>query len=378
MALYKADYIYTMERTNLKWNKTRVTPPSIAVRKYPHFSAKREKRPPLEPPLAGKLAYCAPELIGTVYWTSRRQGLALYITAWMHGTACAPGYPSDSTRSLAGVGSQDGLWAAAGTLITLAASGRLGSSTFTTSPLSGRAGAGATSICVQRPSSATPLPPTPPPVPHTCGQGWCRRSDDDQRHQPRLQLSPPPPTAPHAAGDGAAWRASISCMWGSYPIYLFSLSSRRRAVPTSHWSWAVCLAALGVPDRQSVLPLTTCGTLSGAGRGRRCRWQISASAVYSSGPGAGVLGPLVLCPLGWYCGAGMPAARGCDGRGDTGPGAAIQLPAASQWGRLRPAITCSSSSRAPGPFKLGRSYGRVGACAWRPRMPTSLCGPVAC
>jgi hypothetical protein len=33
MALYTADYIHTMEPTNLKWNKTRATPPSIAVRK---------------------------------------------------------------------------------------------------------------------------------------------------------------------------------------------------------------------------------------------------------------------------------------------------------------------------------------------------------
>ena len=29
MALYKADYIYTMERTNLKWNKTCATPPTV-------------------------------------------------------------------------------------------------------------------------------------------------------------------------------------------------------------------------------------------------------------------------------------------------------------------------------------------------------------
>jgi hypothetical protein len=43
MALHKDDYIYTMEHTNLKWNKTRATPPSIAVGKYPHFSAKSEK-----------------------------------------------------------------------------------------------------------------------------------------------------------------------------------------------------------------------------------------------------------------------------------------------------------------------------------------------
>ncbi len=28
MALYKADYIYTTKRTNLKWNKTRATRPS--------------------------------------------------------------------------------------------------------------------------------------------------------------------------------------------------------------------------------------------------------------------------------------------------------------------------------------------------------------
>ena len=85
MALYKEDYIYTMERTNLKWNKTLATQPSIAVRKYPHFSAKREKGPPLGPPLASMRAYYAPEPIGTVYWTSRRQGLALYITQKVPG-----------------------------------------------------------------------------------------------------------------------------------------------------------------------------------------------------------------------------------------------------------------------------------------------------
>ncbi len=69
------------------------------------------------------------------------------------------------------------------------------------------------------------------------------------------------------------------------------------------------------------------------------------------------------------CGAGSPAARGCDGRGDTGQGAASLPPAASRRSCLRPAIACCS--RAPGLFKLGGSYGRVGARAWRPRMPTS-------
>ncbi len=65
----------------------------------------------------------------------------------MHGTACAPGYPSDSARSLAGVGSQDGLRAAARTLTTLAASGRMRVSAYTTGPRAGRAGAYATSVC---------------------------------------------------------------------------------------------------------------------------------------------------------------------------------------------------------------------------------------
>ncbi len=40
MAHYKADYIYTMERTNLKWNRTRATLPSITVRNYQKVSAK--------------------------------------------------------------------------------------------------------------------------------------------------------------------------------------------------------------------------------------------------------------------------------------------------------------------------------------------------
>ncbi len=59
-------------------------------------------------------------------------------TACMHGTACAPGYPSDSTRSLARVGSQDGLRAAARTLTTLAAAGRPRASAYTTGPRSWR------------------------------------------------------------------------------------------------------------------------------------------------------------------------------------------------------------------------------------------------
>jgi hypothetical protein len=96
----------------------------------------------------------------------------------------------------------------------------------------------------------------------TCVQGWYRRSDDDRK---RLRLPPSPPTAPRAAGDGAAWRASLCCMWGFYSIYPHTLSGRRQALLTSQWSCAACLAALGVPDRRTISPLTASGTFSGAG-----------------------------------------------------------------------------------------------------------------
>jgi hypothetical protein len=56
-------------------------------------------------------------------------------------------------------------------------------------------------------------------------------------------------------------------------------------------------------------------------------------------------------------------------------GQASAEPTAFQRGRLMLAI--ARCSRAPGPFKLGRSYGWIGARAWRLRMPISLCWPVA-
>jgi hypothetical protein len=132
----------------------------------------------------------------------------------MHGIAFAPGYPSDSTRSLAGVRSQDGLRAAARTLATLTASSRQRATAYTMDRAD-RAGRSqrdhslraATFVCAAVTSDTTVGAPT-------CGRGWCRRSDDDQ---PRLRLPPSPPTAPHAAGDGAAWRASICGMWGLLP-----------------------------------------------------------------------------------------------------------------------------------------------------------------
>ncbi len=137
----------------------------------------------------------------------------------MHGTACAPGYPSDSTRSLAEVGSQDGLRAAARTLTTLAASGRLRASTYTMGPRSGRAGAGATPVCDAATSDTTLSAPhlrpgmvqqvlvRPTTTSHAftslrhhprppCGRGWCSMAGEHLRyvgvllHLPALSLWP--------------------------------------------------------------------------------------------------------------------------------------------------------------------------------------------
>ena len=49
-----------------------------AVRSEPNFSAKRAKRPSFGPRPAGNQACHEPELIATVFGTSRRQGLAAY------------------------------------------------------------------------------------------------------------------------------------------------------------------------------------------------------------------------------------------------------------------------------------------------------------
>ena len=233
----------------------------------------------------------------------------------------------------------------------------------------GLAGAGATTVCAPRPSSAPPLPPTPPSAPPlAAGDGAAGPTTTSHAFAP-LRHRPLPPMRPGMVPHGG--QSSVVC-WGPYP---HTLSGRGRALPTSQWSWAVCRAALGVPDRRTVPPLTASGTFSGADR---------AGAAVGGSPSApcALRGPVPVCPaqlvrrpLGWYRGAGSPAARGCDGRGETWPGSASQPPTASRRGRLRPAI--DRCSRAPGPFKLGRSYGRVGARAVRPRMPISLCGPVA-
>jgi hypothetical protein len=110
------------------------------------------------------------------------------------------------------------------------------------------------------------------------------------RHLLCHRLPPPPPTAHHAAGDGAAWRTTTRCavafFWHhprppmrpgmvphgrnqlrwvrSFPSHPHTLSGRRRALPTSHWSWAVCRDALGALDCWPVSPLPASGAFSGA------------------------------------------------------------------------------------------------------------------
>ena len=119
---------------------------------------------------------------------------------WMHGTACAPGYPSDSTRSLAGVGPQDE-WRAAARTTTSRPQRGMRAATLPGAPRAGRAGGrrGRPDRCQPRPPRCRPrlappsaLPstvrtgaarqdsPTPPrflirhhPRP-PCGRGWCR------------------------------------------------------------------------------------------------------------------------------------------------------------------------------------------------------------
>ncbi len=72
------------------------------------------------------------------------------------------------------------------------------------------------------------------------------------RHHPRPPMRPG--IVPHS-GQGLRYVGFYSI-----PTRSLSLSGRRRALPTSQWSWAVCRAALGVPDHRTVSPLAASGT----------------------------------------------------------------------------------------------------------------------
>ena len=119
----------------------------------------------------------------------------------MHGTTCAPGYPSDSTRSLAGVGPHDDWRAAARTTTSRPQRGMRDATLTPEAPRAGRAGGRRGRLgrrqprpprCRPRLAPPSALPssvrtgaarqdsPTPPrflirhhPRP-PCGRGWCR------------------------------------------------------------------------------------------------------------------------------------------------------------------------------------------------------------
>ena len=153
-------------------------------------------------------------------------------TDWMYGTACAPGYPSDSTRSLAGVGPQDE-WRAA-----------------LARPLPGCNGAGAPPRLRQEPRG--------PGGQEEGGAGRTGASRDRHDAAPAWHLSrrrrqrtgwgrtpgfanaatlppPSPSTAPVRSGlVQQCWQEQGT--WGDTPT--LSHSGRRRAVPTSRWPWA--------------------------------------------------------------------------------------------------------------------------------------------
>ncbi len=135
---------------------------------------------------------------------------------WMHWTARAPWYPSDSTRSLAGVGLQDGLRAAARGTTTRDATGRARRPAYTTglADRAGRSRAGS-------------------PVHHLPRQPRRRlRRHPRRRHQrpgmvPQVRIRPTPPRSssvtthgPRAAEDGAAVRARTAER-GRYPYRNF-------------------------------------------------------------------------------------------------------------------------------------------------------------
>ena len=93
-----------------------------------------------------------------------------YHCDWMHGTARAPGYPSDSTRSLAGVGPLGDLPGAACTTFARGQRGRRSVTYAPRAPLAGwaRAGRARRPAASYRSSQRCPRPPSttfsaPPP-----------------------------------------------------------------------------------------------------------------------------------------------------------------------------------------------------------------------
>ena len=146
----------------------------------------------------------------------------------MHGTARAPGYPSDSTRSLAGVGPLGELPGAARTTFARGQRGRRSVTYAPRAPLAGWAGAGR----ARR------------PPPHNRSYQRCRLRRLRRGGGGSLDTIPAatlllrrrtrPPW-------GRGWSRSAGTSWvrgGTPRNHPLSYSGRRRAVLTSRWPWA--------------------------------------------------------------------------------------------------------------------------------------------
>ena len=213
----------------------------------------------------------------------------------MHGTARAPGYPSDSTRSLAGVGPQDDWRAAARTTTSRPQRGMRAATLTPGAPRAGRAGGrrGLPDRCHPRPPRCRPRLAPPSALPSTVRTGAARQ---DSPTPPRFLIRhhPRPP-----CGRGWCRSAGKSRVRGGTPRDL-SLSLTLAGV-------GQCSLADG-HGRQTGRPRSSGssariatggpGTLSGGGSSRCCRWRIAVGAVYPRGREAVQPGPLVRRQLG--------------------------------------------------------------------------------
>ena len=162
-------------------------------------------------------------------------------------------------------------------------------------------------------------------------------------------------TLPHPSPSTAPVRPGLvpQCgqepgTWGDTPRPVaLSHSGRRRAVLTSRWPWA---SDGPFAERRIVGPCRhwrSRRTLSGGGPSRRLPLTDRCRRRIPSGPGGSAARPACAPSAGRAQWAGSPAARGCVGRRDTGPGAVNQLSDAPPGCDPRTAIAQRSRARWP-------------------------------
>ena len=155
----------------------------------------------------------------------------------MHGTACAPGYPSDSTRSLAGVGPLGELLVAACATTARGQRGRRSDSYAQRASLAGWAGAGRGPQARRLLQLVPTLHPTSPP-PRSRRRHLRRGGSGPLDTLPAATLLLRRHTRPPW---GRCWSRSAGKSWvrgGTPRDHPLSHSGRRRAVLTSRWPWA--------------------------------------------------------------------------------------------------------------------------------------------